>query len=290
MRIAAGSSDQRLAGQHGEQLVLSVPCYARDAQDFAGRELERDAVELHAVRVLRRVVEIAHHKPRIAELLGAIGADRADLAADHHAGERLRGLGTRIAGRDHLAAAQDGGGVAERADFLELVRDVEDRAAFLAQHTERAEQLLGLLRSQHRGGFIEDQKLRVLQQAAHDLDALPLADREPPDLALRLERQAVAARDFAHALVESGELGLVEPERDVLGDGQLLEQAEVLEHHADAARAGSGGAGEHDRLALPAEFARRSAAAGRRSSSPAWTCRRRSRRAARAPRPARSPG
>ena len=227
----------------------------------------------------------------MAELLRAVGAHRADLAADHHAGERLRGLGARIAGRDHLAAAQDGGGVAQRAHLLELVGDVEDRAAFLAQHPQRAEQLLGLLRRQHRGRLVEDQQLRVLQQAAHDLDALALADREPPDLALRIERQAVAARDFARrARSRPASSALVEAERDVLGDGQLLEQAEVLEHHADAARARRGRAGEHDRLALPAEFARASAAAGRRSSSPASTCRRRSRRAARAPRPARFPG
>ena len=137
--LIASASAEQLAGEHGEQFVLPVAGHAREAEDFAGREVERHAVKLHAMRIVRREVEIAHDEARLADLPGAVGAHRADLAADHHAGERLRGFGARIAGRDHLAAAQDGGGVAQRAHFLELVADVEDRAAFLAQHAQRPE-------------------------------------------------------------------------------------------------------------------------------------------------------
>ena len=44
-------------------------------------------------------------------------------------------------------------------------------------------------------------------------------------------------------------------QRDVLGDGQRLEQREMLEHHADAEPARRGGVGDRDRLALPADLA-----------------------------------
>ena len=50
--MASALVGQPLAGQRREQLVLPVAGDAGDAKDFAGRELERDAVELsrHADR------------------------------------------------------------------------------------------------------------------------------------------------------------------------------------------------------------------------------------------------
>ena len=50
-----GIARQRLARQRREQLVLPVAGDAREAEDLAGRKLERDAVELDAVRIVRRV-------------------------------------------------------------------------------------------------------------------------------------------------------------------------------------------------------------------------------------------
>ena len=51
--------------------------------------------------------------------------------------------------------------------------------------------------------------------------------------------------------------GRRQAERDVLGDGQIVEQREMLEHHADAERARLRRPGQHDLLAHPAQFARR---------------------------------
>ena len=101
---------------------------------------------------------------------------------------------------DDAAEPHDRRGVAERADLLELVADVEDRAAFGGEPAQRLEQLLGFLRRQHRGRLVHDQQLRLLQQAAHDLDALALADREIVHGAVGVERQAVFARDLDDAL------------------------------------------------------------------------------------------
>ena len=100
------------------------------------------------------------------------------------------------AGGDDLAAAQDGGVMAERADLLELVRDVEDRAALGGEAAERREQHLDLLRGEHRGRLVHDDQARVLQQAADDLDALALADRELADQARRVELQSVIVGDL----------------------------------------------------------------------------------------------
>ena len=161
-----------------------------------------------------------------------------------------------IAGRDLLAAAQDRRRVAEPFHLFELVADVEDRAALGLEAIEHDEELIGFLRRQHRGRLVEDQELRVLHQRAHDLDALALADRQPPDLALGIERQAVDPRGFLEPRGDGGErFRRRQAERHVLGHGEVLEQREMLEHHADAERARLGRPGQHDLLPHPAQFA-----------------------------------
>src|SRR3954470_20434629 len=105
----------------------------------------------------------------------------ADLGANHQgrdgAGARL----ARIKRRDDPAIAQHGRGPAQAAHLLELVRDVEDRAALAGKPLEGLEEPLGLLGGQYRGRLVEDDELRILQEAADDLDALALAGRERPD-------------------------------------------------------------------------------------------------------------
>ena len=128
----------------------------------------------------------------------------ADLGADHHARQRRRGLLPRIAGRNLLAAAQDRRRVAQPLHLFELVADVEDGAAFALEPLEHDEELVGLLRREHGGRLVEDEELRILHQRAHDLDALALADRQPPDLALGIERQAVNPRRFRQPRGDGG--------------------------------------------------------------------------------------
>ncbi len=179
-----------------------------------------------------------------------------DLAADHHPRERSRGLRLGIAGRDLLAAAQDGGGVAKPLHFFQLVADVEDRAALGFQAIEHDEELVGFLRRQHRGRFVEDQEFRILHQRTHDLDALAFTHGQLPDLAFGIERKPVNTGYFLKARRHVLERFLaVEPERDVFRHRKIVEQREVLEHHADAAAAGFRRSGENHLLALPAHFA-----------------------------------
>ncbi|OPZ04735.1 MAG: hypothetical protein BWZ09_01587 [Alphaproteobacteria bacterium ADurb.BinA305] len=187
----------------------------------------------------------------------AVGLGRAVLAvrqvlADHQPRHRRRGLLRRDALAGDLAAAQHGGGVAERADLVELVADVEDRAAFVGEPAQGLEELAHRLRREHRGGLVHDQQARVLEQAADDLDALALAHRQGVDVAARIDRQAVALRDLDDAPRERVERRLAgQGQGDVFHHGQRLEQREVLEHHADAQAARMRRAGDRDLLALP---------------------------------------
>ena len=137
--------------------------------------------------------------------------------------------------RDHLAAAQDGRRVAERHDLVQLVGDVEDRAAARRQFPQGLEQLLDFLRRQHRGRLVHDQESRVEQERAHDLDALAFADAERRHDSARIELEVVG---FEHPVELRQKFARgkarVEAERDVFQHRHRLEQREVLEHHADA--------------------------------------------------------
>ncbi len=209
------------------------------------------------MRVLRGQREPAHGQPqrRVVVPRGLV-ADLRDLAADHHPRQAGRGFGARVGARDDAAVAQHGGGLAQAAHLVELVRDVEQRAALGAQAGQRRKQALDLLRRQHRGRLVEHQQPRVLHQAAHDLDALALADRQPPDLAPRVERQPVGAREFGDPLGHRRHRHLViDRQGDVLGDAEVVEQREMLEDDTDAERARRARVGQRDGLALPEDLA-----------------------------------
>ena len=175
------------------------------------------------------------------------------VVADHQTRKIGAALPARIAIAGDSSRAQNRRAVAQRADLVELVTDVEDRAAFVCQAPERAEQRADRRRRQHRRRLVHDQQLGRLQKAAHDLDALALAYRQRVDMAARIERQAVPCGSLANPRVElSSATALVERQCDVFGDGERLEQRELLEHHADAERACLRRAVDDDRFAIPA--------------------------------------
>jgi hypothetical protein len=141
-------------------------------------------------------------------------------------------------------------------DLLELVADVEDRAALGPERAERGEEPVDLLRREHRGRLVHDQQLGVLEQAAHDLDALALAHREGVDLARRVERQAVGPAHLPYLAGQRPPLhGVVDAQRHVLQHRHRLEQREVLEHHADAERTRRLRVGDPDGAAVPQDLA-----------------------------------
>jgi hypothetical protein len=121
------------------------------------------------------------------------------------------------------------------------VRD-EDHGPPLVRHSaQRLEQDVGFLRRQHRGRLVQDQDARVAIKGLQDLDALLLPQRQLPDARTWIDVEAVALRDLADAALdrpradpEGAALAAMVAEHDVLRDGERLDEAEVLVHHADA--------------------------------------------------------
>jgi hypothetical protein len=119
------------------------------------------------------------------------------------------------------------------------------------------EQLVGLLRGEHRGRLVEDQQFDVLHQATNDLHPLAFADGQAVHQAGRFQGHAVALRHLADPrlqLLRRADI-CAHGQGDVLGDAQGLEQREVLEHHADAQGARHGRVAHRQPLALPAYLA-----------------------------------
>ena len=121
---------------------------------------------------------------------------------------------------------------------MQLVADVENAAAFGSQAPQHLEQALHGLRRQHRGGLVQDQQARVGQQGTDDLDALALTHAQCMHGAIRIDRQAVGRCFLAdHGADLRQAVAAVQAEPHVFGDGEGVEQAEMLKHHGDAQRA-----------------------------------------------------
>ena len=220
-----GRPHQNLAAQGARQFVLAVSGNTGDAEDFAGSDIEGDAFEIDAEGFLAGQVQGVDRQPRFGFDLDAAAHQCLQFAADHQLRHAACRLDQWIAFADHAAAPQHRRMVAQFLDLLQFVRDVEDRTALVGQLAKGDEQPVNLLRRQHRGRFVHDQQLRILQQAADDFDALPFADRQGVDFPAGVERQSVFPRNIDHAPGQFLEIGrIVDAERDVLQHRHRFEQ------------------------------------------------------------------
>ena len=259
--VAAEQADRARRGtrvfarEHRHQLLLAVAGDAGDADDLAGTHVEIQVPQRGAEGVAPRQVQAAHDEHGFSGF-GLAVLQLRRLGADH----QTRQAGVVVFGRVELAgdpaAAQHGAALAQGADLVELVADVEDAAAVGGELAQGDEQALDGLRREHRSRLVEDQQLRAGQQRAHDLDPLALADRQRVHRALRVDVQTIGAGHLDDAPRDLGQRArTVESEPDVLGHGQRVEQAEVLVDHADAELARLRRAGHLHRRAVEAHLA-----------------------------------
>jgi hypothetical protein len=119
------------------------------------------------------------------------------------------------------------------------VGDENNAAPFRRHPAKTREQLHGLLRSEDRGRLVEDKDARAAVKVLQDFHPLLLADRQLPDRTTRVHAHAVLvseASDLAFELAPADERPRCVPaKRDVLGDREPVDEAEVLVHHADSA-------------------------------------------------------
>ena len=152
-------------------------------------------------------------------------------------------------------------GVGDLEHLVELVRDEQYGQALCAQLGEVGEQLVDLLRYEHSRGLVEDQDAGAAVEDLEDLDPLSVADAEVLDHPVGLHAQPVRVGDLEDAPAGGGP---VEPtaerrrlaaEDDVLEDGEVVGEHEVLVHHADAGVDRVGGGAERHFLAVDPDHA-----------------------------------
>jgi hypothetical protein len=140
--------------------------------------------------------------------------------------------------------------VGDLEDLLQFVGDEDDGFALLHQRRDGQEELLGLLRGQHRRRLIQDQNVGLAIQRLDDFHALASAHRQVSHRGLGVNLQAVLARESTDTLncglavqdeAVAHDFGA---QHDVLRHGHHRNQHEMLVYHADTL--GDGVAGSFD--------------------------------------------
>jgi hypothetical protein len=127
--------DEALARQRGNR--SSGHCRKPgDADDLAAADSKIDAAEIGAERVFGGERQIAHFEQSVAARGRGAVLRMRQVVADHQARKIGAALPARIAIAGDSSGAQDSRAVAQGADLVELVTDVEDRAAFVGQAPE----------------------------------------------------------------------------------------------------------------------------------------------------------
>ena len=225
-----------LARQRQQKLVLPIARHPGNAQNLAAFHGKGHILQARAKGNGRGGRQPLHLQRRMiaTPILGRRALRRGQRRAHHHLGQFPRGGGFGVRRPHHLAAPQNRRCITERPDFLQLVRDIQDRCPLRRQLAQGLEQNLHLLRRQHAGRLIHDQQLGVLQKTANDLHPLTLPGRQIAHHAGRVQRQAVI---FRHRLDPRRQRlhrrRVFHAKGNVLGDTQRLKETEMLKHHRD---------------------------------------------------------
>ena len=216
---------------------MAIARHTGQAHDFACPHLQLDALQIHAEMVTRRQRQIVHAQHHFTCPLRA-RRQRGRLGANHHAAERGIAFVARVAITRHTACAQHRALVAQGANFVQLVADIQNTAPFGCQLPQHGKKAFHRLRRQHRGGFIQNQQARIGQQGADDFHALHLAHAQRVHQPLRVDGQVVGGRLFGHHLCHFRQgVARLQAQPHVLRHAQRLEYIEVLKHHGNAQRA-----------------------------------------------------
>ncbi|RMU40254.1 hypothetical protein ALP30_05106 [Pseudomonas syringae pv. primulae] len=221
------------AGNYPDQFGTACADHAGDAEHFTGAYAEVDAVQ--GELAAGEVFDLQHH-PLLRRLQG--GEDTFKAAPDHLLDQFThRHLSCGVQ-RDLSAVAQDQNTVGDPRDFLQTMADVNERHAFGLEAFDLLKQQLGFFTAKGRRGFVENQQACVQGQGFGDLDQLLRGDAQTLDLARSRHIQAEAFQLFLRLRLHVVPVNLAvahwqPPDKDVLGNRQLRQQANLLMDQAD---------------------------------------------------------
>ncbi|MPM17105.1 hypothetical protein SDC9_63490 [bioreactor metagenome] len=204
-----------------------------------------------------QMLQAQHHPARL--LLGLINLE-LHRPAHHHFGKVLLADILHIDRSNVSSTSKDRTTVTDFLDFLELMGDQYNGLSLRAELFENFHQLINLLRSQDSRRFIENNNVCVAIQRFQNLDTLLLADGNILDQGVRVDLERVLAAQRFNPLpgafhIEQTAFRRFHPQDDILGDGVVLHQLEVLMHHPYPQARSYIGVLDLDRLAIEQDAA-----------------------------------
>ena len=206
-----------------------------DAEDLAGAQGQIDIADrLAAAEAAQLESDLARHRLGLREEL-------IDGAAHHHRDQiGFADLADRLGG-DMGAVAQHRHPVGQREDLRQLVGDIGDADAALAQAPDHLQQPARIRIRQCGRRLVHDDQLGVLRQGLGDLDPLAVRHREAADDGIDVEIMAVEGIEQGASAGPHGGPVHAAPagarrmaDIDVLRHAQLGEQQQFLIDRGDA--------------------------------------------------------
>ena len=162
-------------------------------------------------------------------------------------------------GQDDLAVTQHDDVLTDLEDFLEMVRDIEDRHTARHEGAHTFEEPAYSVALECRGRLVEQEDPRTSHKRAGDLDDLALLDGECAALHTGIDVEVPLAQYLsrlgAHGTpVDDAAVPWPVTEEDVLGDRQLGDHHRVLEDGRDATSPGTDIAERRSGLAVEANL------------------------------------
>ena len=176
--------------------------------------------------------QVFHRKQDFAWFVLGVGILVLDLPADHEF-DQLR---LRCAGRDGgdvLAVTQDGDDVPDALDLIHVMGDEDHGHALLLEFLHDEEKLLAFLTGQGGGRLVQDEDGCVLHQGFGDFHHLLAGDAQFAHRLVHVFLETDAGQSplglLAHGRpVDESSMRRQMPQEEVLHDGQLRDQVELL--------------------------------------------------------------
>ena len=179
----------------------------------------------------------------LSELRRLLVRRELDLAADHEIGHLLGRRALDVQNIDQPSAAKDCASVGDLSDLLDLMSNEDDCLSALLELLHDLQEILDLLRSKDSRRLVEDKDLGFAVEHLQDLDALLDRDVDIRNQVCRVDFQTVVFRELGDFFIclfhihirENTELLLhgLDAEDDILTDGVVVDQLEVLVDHTD---------------------------------------------------------
>ena len=154
-----------------DQFALTVPIDSGDSDDFAGPYRKIQISHRFQTPALfdRQSFDFQNSLFRLRWLFDCA---EQNGTPHHHVGQFLLGCLLHIDGADALALADNRAAVCHCFDFIQFMRNQDDRLAFFRQFPHDRHQFVDFLRCQYCRWFVKNKDVRPTVQCFQDFDPL----------------------------------------------------------------------------------------------------------------------